>query len=177
MIDKFQTSLWQLGAGISSTSVGTIISMSPTVGVEVSTFTWAIIAKIALVGGMLASLFSLVNGVILFRRNLKRYNHNLRKIKLAMGEVKSNTKTRLKAKTPRYFNRIFKVCVTLAVASLSVILAEQYFGLSLPNWVGEWCSRVVAATIFGGVVAKLTSEKDGDDDIGKQLEKLQSIKK
>lgn len=163
MIERFQTSFLQMGFGVSSTSLGQVLTSNHFNNI------WTHIGRVAIIIGILASIISVINGVILLRKNARKS-----KIVVAMRKTATEFSIRLKRKTPSFYKGMIKVLTSLGVASGTVLVVIPQFNIQLPI-VEVVCGYMVVLSVFGVVLAQSTCENP--KAIKRYLEKLYSTKR
>ena len=163
MIERFQASLFQMGFGISSTSLGQVLTMK-----HISDM-WTHIGRVANIIGLLASTISVINGIILLHKNAKKS-----KTIIAMKRKIAEWVIRWKRKTPKFFKGVSNFLLSIGIAAGAVLVAMPQFDIDLPI-VKTACGYAVVICVFGVALANSTVENP--QAITRYLDKLYSTKR
>ena len=152
MIERFQTSLYQLIGGMGSSSLGMVITS------EASDPTWVFIGRIALIIGLIASIVALLNGLKVLCDNLSKTFETMksRSIIKQLRHACSEVAARAKAESPKFFATTGRFFVIVALASIAAITADKFVGLYISELFRSILSYVFTGALVGAVVCKLT---------------------
>lgn len=161
MIERFNTSIYQLIGGMGSSSLGMAITS------ETTDVVWLWIGRIALVVGLIASIVALLNGLKVLSDNISKKVDQMKKNSI-VGFLRE-VRVRIKAETPKFFLMVGRFFLIVALASLVAITTDKQLDLNLSDTFRQVLSSVFVASLIGAVVSKL-AVKD-TNELYKELEK------